>query len=159
MKKLALTVGIILLVMVFFACGGSSSISGEEAEEVTEETEEKAEAIAEEEEEETEPERDEEGYKILSEGIKEKGGWYYITSGVYQFGDILENKEYYYFEVVEGEGWLWFDSWEENVDQFDEYDDMLFLTKGQHITLSPEENDTLNIFAFKEEKGFTVKCF
>lgn len=41
MKKLALTVGIILLVMVFFACGGSPSISGEEAQAETQtETEE-----------------------------------------------------------------------------------------------------------------------
>ena len=159
MKKVIV---ICLAIIMMFAVCSCTSVSREEIKEAKEEVAEsieEAEEEAEEEVEEEEPERDEEGYKILADGIKEKGGWFYITEGDYTFGDILENKQYYYFEVVEGEGWLWFDSWENHVDVYDEVDDMLFLTKGQYITLSPEENDVMHIFPFHHDEGFTVKCF
>lgn len=159
MKKVIV---ICLAIIMMFAVCSCTSVSREEIEEVKEEVEESIEEAEEEVEEEVkeeEPERDEEGYKILADGIKEKGGWFYITEGDYTFGDILKNKQYYYFEVVEGEGWLWFDSWENHVDVYDEVDDMLFLTKGQYITLSPEENDVMHIFPFHHDEGFTVKCF
>lgn len=159
MKKVIV---ICLAIIMIFAVCSCTSVSREEIEEVKEEVAESIEEAEEEVEEEVkeeEPERDEEGYKILADGIKEKGGWFYITEGDYTFGDILENKQYYYFEVVEGEGWLWFDSWENHVDVYDEVDDMLFLTKGQYITLSPEENDVMHIFPFHHDEGFTVKCF